>query len=254
MSVSIDLSGKTAVVTGASRGIGKEIALLLGASGAAVVAAYRTGETEAKAVVDRISRRGSEASTCRCDVGNVADVEQLFTHAVRTHGGVDILINNAGIWKEAGITTMSEEELAETLQVNLNGAIYCAQEAARRMSGRKWGRIISISSTAALLGEPRHSHYAASKGALESFTKSAAVELAGHGITVNCVAPGWTLTEMTASEIDTERGRKLLQEIPLGKIATSEEVAWAVLHLASKQASHTTGVTLRIDGGYSIRR
>jgi 3-oxoacyl-[acyl-carrier protein] reductase len=174
--------------------------------------------------------------------------------AQRAFGRLDILVNNAGIWEEASIERTTARVLDRMLAVNVESAFHCCRAAVPYLKKSRSGRIINITSTAAILGEPLHAHYAASKGALEALTKSLAVELGRWRVTVNSVAPGWTLTDMTERELRTAKGRRLVSEIPLRKVATSEEIAMMVVFLASSHAGHTTGVSIPIDGGYRIRR
>ncbi len=254
MPAAIDLRGRVALVTGGSRGIGRATALMLASAGASVALSYRKARTEAFAVAREIRKRGGKALVLRCDVTRPSSIKDMIAKTIDGIAPPDILVNNAGIWEEDRIPTLSPASLRHTLSTNLEGAMLAASAVSGHMMKKGWGRIISISSTAALLGEPLHSPYAASKGGLEAFTRSAAVELGPSGITVNAVAPGWTATEMAEQALNSPAGRKLVKEIPLRKVATPEEIAWAVLHFASEEASHTTGRILVIDGGYSLRR
>jgi 3-oxoacyl-[acyl-carrier protein] reductase len=254
MAFMIDLRGKAALVTGGSRGIGREIAIELAAAGAAVAVNYRRSRREAESVVREITAAGGRAIPIKADVSSPADATALLRSARSAFGRLDILVNNAGIWEEASIERMTPRDLERTLAVNLKGVVYCCRAAVPALRASRTGRIINISSTAALLGEPLHSHYAASKGGLEALTKSLAVELGRWRITSNSVAPGWTVTDMTVRELRTAKGKKLLREIPLRKVATPPEVAAAVVFLASDLSSHITGVMIPVDGGYRIRR
>lgn len=254
MSLQIDLTGKAALVTGASRGIGREIARMLAEAGAAVAVNYHRRRPDAESLVREITGAGGRAIPLQADVSSDEQAARLVRRARSAFGRLDILVNNAGIWEEASIDRLTPRALERTLATNLKSAVYCCRAAAPILRKSRAGRIINITSTAAILGEPLHSHYAASKGALEAFTKSLAVELARWRITVNSVAPGWTLTEMTERALRTAKGRTLLREIPLRKVATSREIAAVVAFLASGHASHTTGVMIPVDGGYRIRR
>jgi 3-oxoacyl-[acyl-carrier protein] reductase len=169
-------------------------------------------------------------------------------------GRLDVLVNNAGIWEEVAIERMQARDLERVLATNAKSAFYCCRAAAPRLKASGAGRIINITSTAGLMGEPLHSHYAASKGALEALTRSLAVELGPSRVTTNAVAPGWTVTEMTERQLRGPIGRKLAREIPLRKVARAADVAAIVAFLASDLAGHINGVTIPVDGGYRIRR
>ena len=254
MALELDLSGRTALVTGASRGIGEAVARLLSRAGASVVVAAGRDTARAEAVADRIREAGGAAAVVVGDVTD-PDVPARYVAAAREDfGGLDILVNNAGIWEEADIADLPDVDLARTLDTNLVSVFRLCREAVPLLAESRAGRIVNVSSTASLLGEPRHSPYAASKGGMDALTRSLAVELGPRGITVNSVAPGWTLTEMTEEELETDAGRALVESIPLRKIATPADVAWAVAYLASDGAGHVSGVTLPVEGAYRIRR
>jgi 3-oxoacyl-[acyl-carrier protein] reductase len=188
------------------------------------------------------------------DLGEDGIAEQYVELCHDRLGGLDILVNNAGIWEEAPIDRLTPEFLERTLRVNLASAFLLCRHATPLLRQSEAGRIINISSTASILGEPFHSPYAASKAAMDALTRSLAVELGPARITVNSVAPGWTRTEMTEADLAGETGRKLLGEIPLQKVAEAEDVAHAVAFLASDWAGHVSGVTLPVEGAYTIRR
>jgi 3-oxoacyl-[acyl-carrier protein] reductase len=173
----------------------------------------------------------------------------LVDEAVHRFGGLDILVNNAGIWKGSPVDEMTDAEWEETMAINMTGTFFCTRAAVPFMKNARWGRIINISSTAGQRGEAFHSHYAASKGAMISFTKSLAVELAPHGITVNCVAPGWVATDMSRESLLGPEREAILATIPLGRVARPEEIAGAVAFLASDLASFVTGEILNVNGG-----
>jgi 3-oxoacyl-[acyl-carrier protein] reductase len=254
MPLTLMLQGRTALVTGASRGIGKAIALLLGQAGADVLVAAASRKADAGAVARAIEQMGARAAVA---VGDLTDpgTPAAYVEACRAaFGQLDILVNNAGIWEGDPIERMTPEGISRTLRINLEAAMLLCREAVPLLRASKAGRIINVSSTASLMGEPGHSDYAASKGGLDAFTRSLAVELGPHRITVNSVAPGWTTTEMTAEELETELGDRLRREIPLGKVATAEDVAYAAVYLASDWAGHVSGVTLPVEGAYRIRR
>jgi 3-oxoacyl-[acyl-carrier protein] reductase len=179
-----------------------------------------------------------------------AQVRKMFSRALRQMKRLDILVGNAGIWKEAAIDRMTERQLEEMLAVNVKGVFTCCQEAARIMKRQKSGRIILVSSTAGQRGEAFHSHYAASKGAVISLTKSLAPELAAHGILANCVAPGWFDTDMSRPSLENARARRqVLATIPLGRVGSPEEFAGAILFLASDLSTFVTGEILNVNGG-----
>lgn len=245
----IDLSGKSALVTGGSRGIGRACCLLLARAGASVAVNYRVESPSAELLVDEIESAGGEAFALAADVTQRADAEMLVDETVSRFGSIDILVNNAGIWKGSPIEEMSDTEWHEMLAVNLTGVFNCTRAVVPPMKEVRAGRIINISSTAGQRGEAFCSHYAATKGALISFTKSLAVELAPHGILVNCVAPGWVVTDMTRDDLLGARRESILQTIPLSRAGTPDEIAGAVLYLASDLATFVTGEVLNVNGG-----
>src|SRR5580765_4192526 len=197
----IDLTGKSALVTGGARGIGRACCLRLARAGASVAVNYRVESPSAELLVDEIEAMGAEAFALAADVSQRADAEMLVDETVARFGGIDILVNNAGIWRSSPIEEMSDNEWAEMLAVNLTGAFHCTRAAVPPMKEARSGRIINIASTAGQRGEAFCSHYAATKGGLISFTKSLASELASSGILVNCVAPGWVVTDMTREDL-----------------------------------------------------
>jgi 3-oxoacyl-[acyl-carrier protein] reductase len=254
MAEAFRLDGRTALVTGASRGIGRAVALALGAAGAGVAVHYRTGRDEAASTASGIHETGGRAALFAADLSIETAAAELVRQVSADLGPIDILVNNAGIWNAMRIDQLEEERLEEMLNLNLKSVFRLCAAVSAAMRERGWGRIIGISSTAGLLGEPGHSHYAASKGALELLTRSLAVELGPSGITVNTVAPGWTLTEMTQAELTTERVQAIERSIPTRRLAAVEDVAHAVRFLASDEARHLNGVCLPVEGGYRWRR
>lgn len=245
----IDLTGKSVLVTGASRGIGRACALLAARAGAKVAVNYRVESPSANLVVEEIERLGGEAFCLAADVTRRDEAEMLVSETVARFGSVDVLVNNAGIWRASPIEEMSDGEWREMLDVNLSGPFHCIREVVPHMKEAGYGRIVNIASTAGQRGEAFCSHYAATKGALISLTKSLAVELAPSGILVNCVAPGWTVTDMTREDLLGPRGHDILKSIPLGRVATPEEIAGAVIFLASDLATFVTGEILNVNGG-----
>jgi 3-oxoacyl-[acyl-carrier protein] reductase len=247
--LSMGLHGRRALVTGASRGVGRATALLLARAGAEVGVAFRSRHAEADEVVATIRGAGGRAWSHAADLGVVEGVESLFRRCDREWDGLDILVANAGVWppREVPLAEMSDEQWTGTLQVNLTGVFLVLREAVRRI--RKGGRIVLLSSTAAQRGEAYHSDYAASKGALISLTKSLAVELGPRDVTVNCVAPGWIDTEMVTVPFATDGRERIERGIPLGRVATAEDVAGPIVFLCSSLARHVTGEVLNVNGG-----
>lgn len=247
----INLTEKVALITGGSRGIGAAAAIKFAQAGVrGLVINYNRDRNAAQRVAASCEKLGAETILIRADVSRVAAVEKMIDTTVARFGSLDILVANAGIWKEAAIEKMTEGEWDETIDLNLKSIYACCHAAARVMLPRRRGTLILISSTAGQRGEPFHSHYAATKGAIISMTKSLAAELGPRGITVNCVAPGWVATDMTAEALinKTER-RKIRELIPLGRVATPDEIAGPILFLASDLASHVNGEVLNVNGG-----
>jgi 3-oxoacyl-[acyl-carrier protein] reductase len=245
----IDLHGRSALVTGGSRGIGRACGLMLARAGARVAINYRVESPSAELLVEEIEAAGGEAFALAADVSRRSEAEMVVDETVSRFGRIDILVNNAGIWKGSPVEEMSDAEWDEMLAINLTGTFNCIRAAVPPMKEARDGRIVNISSTAGQRGEAFHSHYAATKGAVISLTKSLAVELAPHGILVNCVAPGWTATDMTREDLLGPRRHEILATIPLGRVATPEEIAGAVVFLASDLASFVTGEILNVNGG-----
>ena len=247
----ISLRDRVAIITGASRGIGAATAIKFAEAGArAIVINYNRARDQAALVGAQCERLGAEVMLARADVSRPASVEKMIQRAIARFGSLDILVANAGIWKRAAIEEMTEREWDETINVNLKSIYACCQAAARVMTPRKRGTIILVSSTAGQRGEAFHSHYAATKGAIISMTKSLAAELGPRGVTVNCLAPGWVATDMTDDALnDPKRRRKIRDLIPLGRVATPEEIAGPILFLASDLASHINGEVLNVNGG-----
>jgi 3-oxoacyl-[acyl-carrier protein] reductase len=245
----LDLSGRRAVVTGGSRGVGRAIARMLAAAGAHVGISYRDRHDEAARVVRELEQGGVSAWAHSGDLADPAQADRLFARAHDEFGGVDIFIGNAGIWPPADvpIARMSDEQWRRTMAVNLDAIFYCTRAAARVM--KPDGRIVLIGSTAGQRGEAGHADYAASKGALISLVKGVAVELAPRGITVNCVAPGWIDTEMAALPYQGEGRARIEAGIPLGRVASADDIAGPVVFLCSDLARHITGEILNVNGG-----
>ena len=246
-----DLSGKTAVVTGASRGIGRAIACKLAAEGASVVLNYKGSRERAEEVKARIEAEGGTAYLLPCDVVDFAACEAFMKEAIGLLGRLDILVNNAGITRDGLLMRMSEEDYDAVLNTNLKGTFHCIRFAARQMIKQRSGRILNISSVSGVLGNAGQANYAASKAGVIGLTKSAAREFAGRGITVNAIAPGFIHTEMTKALPEKVRENAVAQ-IPLGRFGEAEEVAEAAAFLVSDRAGYMTGQVLHIDGGMAM--
>lgn len=245
----IDLSGTCAVVTGGSRGVGRATALMLARAGAAVGIGYRSRKDAADGVVEELRDLGVEAWAQAGDLGRPEDAQALFARVDREFDGLDIFVGNHGVWPphEAAIAQMSDEQWHGTVRTNLHSIFYTCREAARRL--RDDGRLVLVSSTAGQRGEAYHGDYAATKGALISLVKGFCVELAPRGITVNCVAPGWIDTEMAAPAYQGSERERIEASIPLGRVASDEDVAGPILFLCSELARHITGEILNVNGG-----
>ncbi|OMF51334.1 3-oxoacyl-[acyl-carrier-protein] reductase [Paenibacillus peoriae] len=242
------LSGKTALVTGASRGIGRSIALALAEAGANVAVNYAGSEAAATEVAEQIRAKGVEAITVQANVGRADEADQLIKDVIGAWGKIDILVNNAGITRDNLIMRMKEEEFDQVIETNLKGVFNCLKSATRPMMKQRSGRIINISSVVGVLGNAGQANYVAAKAGVIGLTKSSARELASRGITVNCVAPGFIDTEMTQILADDLRDN-MLSAIPLARLGRPEEIADVVLFLASDASSYMTGQTLHVDGG-----
>lgn len=247
----IDLKGKTALVTGASRGIGKACALALAEAGADVMINYRRSAEQAAAVRDEILRMGVSAEVFEADVSEPDPVEALFQRLSDWRGRLDILIYNAGIIRDGLLGAMDIVDWDRVLSVNLRGAFLCARAAAAYMVPRHAGKIVNVASVTAVQCVRGQANYAASKGGLVSFTRACAVELAPKGIQVNTVLPGMIVTDMSA-RARQRAGEEILKRIPLGRFGEPEDVARAVVFLASPLSDYITGQALGIDGGMSI--
>jgi 3-oxoacyl-[acyl-carrier protein] reductase len=243
-----DLTGKTALVTGASRGIGRAIAVALAEAGADVAVNYAGREAVAAETVIAIEALGRKAMMIKANVGKPAEFEGMVAGVLQTFGRLDILVNNAGITRDNLIMRMKEEEFDEVIETNLKGVFNGIKAVTRSMMKQRSGRIINISSVVGSLGNAGQANYAAAKAGVIGLTKSAARELASRNITVNAVAPGFIGTDMT-DKLPADMKEKLENEIPLGRIGRPEEIASVVLYLASDAASYMTGQTIHVDGG-----
>ena len=244
------LTDRVALVTGGSRGIGKAVVTLLASFGAHVAINYVNDEEAATATARETQELGVKAIAIQADVSQIAEAERLLQKTVDHFGRIDFLICNAGIWKGGPVESLSEELWDKTLDVNLKGTWSVCRAAVPFMKEQRFGRIVIVSSTAGQRGEAYVSNYAASKGGQISFTKSLAPELAAFGINVNCVAPGWVATEMTEEALaDREELETIVKAIPLGRVATPEEIAGPIVFLCSSLANHITGEVLNVNGG-----
>lgn len=247
--LSIDLSERVALVTGGSRGIGRAVCELLARAGARVAVSFRADSTAADEVVAAIRSDGGEAMAVAGDIADPGQARQLIRDVLAAWQRLDILVNNAGVWEEDEAGRGDLETWDRTLAVNVRGAFLVTDSAVPHLA-RERGSIVFISSTAGQRGEARHSAYAASKGALISYTKSLAAELGPRGVRVNCVAPGWVETDLTRSTLaDPTRRREIEDSIPIGRVAQPEEIAGSVLFLISDLARHVQGEILNVNGG-----
>ncbi|MDO5146472.1 MAG: 3-oxoacyl-[acyl-carrier-protein] reductase [Eubacteriales bacterium] len=242
------LEGKTALVTGASGGIGRAIALAYGKAGAIVAVHYNGNEAKAQAVKEEIEAAGGKAEIFRCNVADFEACGQLIKDVVKTFGRLDILVNNAGITRDGLMMGMAEKDFDDVINTNLKGSFNCIRFASRQMMRKKFGRIINIASVSGVAGNAGQANYSASKAGLIGLTKSVARELASRNITANAIAPGFVKTEMT--EVLSEEVREAAKgQIPLGRFAEPEDIANAALFLASDMAAYITGQVLLVDGG-----
>jgi 3-oxoacyl-[acyl-carrier protein] reductase len=242
-----DLTGKTALITGASGGIGAAVARALHGAGAAVVLSG-TREAPLQALAGEL---GARAHPLPCDLSDPAAVDGLAARAAEVAGGVDILVNNAGITRDGLALRMSDEDWQAVLAVNLTAAFKLSRGVLRGMMKARWGRIVNVTSVVGATGNPGQANYAAAKAGLTGMSKSLAAEVASRGITVNCIAPGFIETAMTEKLDDAQRTR-LLAQIPAGRMGTPEDVAAAALYLASPAAGYVTGATLHVNGGMAM--
>jgi len=242
------LEGKVALVTGASRGIGRAIALTLAEAGANVAVNYAGSEAAAAEVVQQIEAMGRKAVKIRANVAKADEVEEMVKFTLDHFGKLDILVNNAGITRDNLIMRMKEEEFDDVIDTNLKGVFNCIKAVTRPMMKQRSGKIINISSVVGVLGNPGQANYVAAKAGVIGLTKASARELASRGITVNCVAPGFIETDMT-DKLTDELKEQMLKQIPLAKLGQPEHIARTVRFLASDDAAYMTGQTIHVDGG-----
>jgi 3-oxoacyl-[acyl-carrier protein] reductase len=246
-----DLAGKIAIVTGGSRGIGRATSVALAQAGALVLVNYRSNEEAAGETVRLIEEAGGQAERVAFDVADPDSVDRHIKEVAARHGRIDILVNNAGISIDQLLLRVSAKDLEMTWATNVNGAVFCAKACIRPMMKNRWGRIINLSSVVAESGNAGQAVYASSKAALLGLTRSLAREYASRGITVNAVSPGFIETDMTADLPDAAR-QGIVDQTPLGRIGRPEEVAAAVVFLASEEAGYITGQVVRVNGGMHV--
>ncbi len=246
-----NLQGRVAIVTGASRGIGRAIALELGKLGASVVVNYNSSPAAAEEVVSAIVEAGSQAIAVQANVSDEAQVAALFKATIEKFGKVDILINNAGVTRDGLIIRMSAEDFDTVIDTNLKSAWLCCKAAIGVMMRKRYGRIINISSVSGVVGQAGQTNYSASKAGLLGLTKSLAREYANRGITVNAVAPGFVLTDLT-KDLPEDLVKQLNGVIPVGRWGSVEEIAHATAFLAADESSYITGQVINVDGGMAM--
>ena len=245
------LTGKVALVTGAGRGIGRQIALTLAAQNAFVIVNYNGSKDKAEETVSEIKAAGGDAVSYKCNVSDFEECQQMITAIIKEYKHIDILVNNAGITRDGLIMKMSEDDYDAVLDTNLKGTFNTIRHMSRYFLKQKSGRIINISSVSGILGNAGQANYSASKAGVIGLTKAVARELASRGITVNAVAPGFVDTDMTDALSDSAK-ENLISQIPLGRTGKPQDIANAVLFLASDAAGYITGQVLSVDGGIAI--
>ena len=247
----MNLAGQTAIVTGASRGIGREIAITLAKKGANIVINFSGNEEAASEIVRLCMENGVKAFSYKADVSKIEECEAMFEKAVQEFGSVEILVNNAGITKDKLLIAMSDEDFSDVININLKGTFNCTKLAAKLMMKKRYGRIINLSSVVGVRGNAGQVNYSASKAGVIGMTKSAAKELASRNITVNAVAPGFIETDMTEVLSDKVK-ENMINEIPLKRAGSVEDVANAVAFFASVNSSYITGQVMCVDGGMAV--
>lgn len=247
----MNLTGKNAIVTGSSRGIGKAIALKLASLGANVAVVYAGNRDKAEETVAEIEKLGTKAKAYSCDVSSLHDAQNLVSEVITDFGGIDILVNNAGIIKDGLVLSMKEDDFDKVISVNLKGAFNMIKSTYQHFMKKRYGRIINISSVVGINGNAGQANYASAKAGMIGLTKSVAKELAARKVTVNAVAPGFIETDMTGSMPEKAR-EAALAAIPMKRMGQGEDIANAVAFLASDESSYITGEVLKVDGGMAI--
>ncbi len=245
------LEGKVAVITGASRGIGRAVALEMARCHATVIVNYNGSEERARGVQEEIEALGGKAEICQCDVSDFAACGEFIQRVIQNYGRIDILVNNAGITRDGLLMKMSEEDFDRVLDTNLKGTFHCVRFASRQMLKQRAGRIINLSSVSGVMGNAGQANYSASKAGVIGLTKAAARELASRHITVNAIAPGFIETDMTDALADSVK-EEAVKQIPLGAFGKPEDVAHLAVFLASEQAGYITGQVIHVDGGMAM--
>ncbi|MFJ7728993.1 3-oxoacyl-[acyl-carrier-protein] reductase [Neobacillus sp. NPDC097160] len=244
----MNLAGKAALVTGASRGIGREIALELARQGANVAVNFAGSEAKANEIVDEIKALGRDAFAVKCNVSNSEEVAEMVKGTIDRFGKIDILVNNAGITKDNLLMRMKEEEWDDVLNINLKGVFLCTKAVTRQMMKQRVGRIINIASIVGVSGNPGQANYVAAKAGVIGLTKTTAKELASRNITVNAIAPGFITTDMT-DKLSEEVKSEMLKQIPLARLGEPKDIAKLTTFIASDDSSYITGQTFHVDGG-----
>ena len=252
MTSPFSLKGKSAVITGGSRGIGGAVTRLLATAGADVCIGYHSRSAPAEAMAAACRALGVRATTHASDLGTAAGADSLVAHAMHEFGAVDICVHSAGIWpvEEVPVSALSDERWARTMRENVDATFFISRAAVRAMqAGKRAGRLVLVSSTAGQRGEAMHADYGTSKGAMISFVKSLAVEVAGDGITVNSIAPGWVDTEMCAEPFANGGKERIAKGIPVGRVASADDIAFPIVALCFDGARHVTGEIVNVNGG-----
>ncbi|HTN00294.1 MAG TPA: 3-oxoacyl-[acyl-carrier-protein] reductase [Planctomycetaceae bacterium] len=247
----MNLTGRVALVTGGSRGIGRAIVSRLAGAGAKVAFVYQSNQEAAEALAAELKAQGSEVLAIKADVSSKEEADQAVEQVTTAFGRLDILVNNAGITRDGLLATMTSDQWRQVIDTNLTGVFNFCQAATRTMMSQRYGRVINMSSVAADFSNPGQVNYAASKAGIEGFSRCMATELAKRGVTVNCVAPGFIETDMTVAVVNSF-GDKIKQSIPVRRLGKPEDIANAVHFLASEESSYITGQTLKVDGGLTL--
>ncbi len=244
----MEFENQVALITGASRGIGREVAMDLASQGAFVVINYTNSEDAAKQTLSEIEKAGGKGTTLQFDVSNFDDVQNKVTDFIKNHNGIDVLVNNAGITRDGLFLRMDERDWDRVFEVNIKGVFNCTKAVARSMIKQKYGRIINISSVVGEMGNAGQINYASAKSAIMGFTKSSAKEFGSRGITVNAVSPGFVDTDIT-KDLPQKTKEKYMEGVPLKRFGTTKDISNVVTFLASKKASYITGEVIRVNGG-----